>query len=591
MVREREGRRSIPGRATSDSANSHVCTVGKHTLVEATALASETAIQRRGGGASEPSSAVHATAPRGVATPASPLPFADVIQRCFGRRDISAVQAHTGGGATVSARAMGADADTPVHAAAAHGTSGAPGPLPYLDVIAPLFGRHDVRGIAAHQDRAAQEGAARMGARAFATGDHVTFGETPTLHTTAHEAAHVIQQRAGVHLKGGVGASGDAYEQHADRVADLVVQGRSAEAELDRMAGPSSPGRADAGAVQMNGQSKMGSGNVPGIDEFVDDFLQTEDFTADEHVGNIMFAYSNHPPDLGTIRQRIIQLQPTPQISAPKIAELTRLVNEAIRVAAIKASVRSGQGAPPRDHRDYQHQAPQGLVPSRLATYMGQVRAYAQSLRDQNKLGDVEDTEVAEQLHALAGQHLLPELVALQAFPALEFGMTSGEAALFRRTTWEIVVMIDLGDLNITFDKVLELGRTMAHEVRHTEQAWCQIAVSTKPRPGFRQNTQQAMIRQVTNNVEVGRKMVGSHAQVSNDQLNDVARRDPRAFGHDGVVQAVRNYVAAFQMAEGAAPTPPSEANLMTYFQAEEHYYRNPREQDAYAVEAMAEAM
>jgi hypothetical protein len=49
----------------------------------------------------------------------------------------------------------------------------------------------------------------------------------------AHEAAHVIQQRGGVQLKGGVGAVGDAHEQHADAVADRVVAGQSAEALLD----------------------------------------------------------------------------------------------------------------------------------------------------------------------------------------------------------------------------------------------------------------------------------------------------------------------------------------------------------------------
>ena len=41
-----------------------------------------------------------------------------------------------------------------------------------------------------------------------------------------------MQQRAGVQLKGGVGQVGDQYEQHADAVANLVVQGKSAEALL-----------------------------------------------------------------------------------------------------------------------------------------------------------------------------------------------------------------------------------------------------------------------------------------------------------------------------------------------------------------------
>lgn len=69
-----------------------------------------------------------------------------------------------------------------------------------------------------------------MGAQAFATGDQVAFRGAPSLHLAAHEAAHVVQQRAGVQLAGGVGREGDPYEQHADQVADLVVQGKSAAA-------------------------------------------------------------------------------------------------------------------------------------------------------------------------------------------------------------------------------------------------------------------------------------------------------------------------------------------------------------------------
>lgn len=72
-----------------------------------------------------------------------------------------------------------------------------------------------------------------MGARAYATGNQVAFAASPDLHLAAHEAAHVVQQRGGIQLSGGVGAVGDVYEQHADSVADLVVQGKSAEGLLD----------------------------------------------------------------------------------------------------------------------------------------------------------------------------------------------------------------------------------------------------------------------------------------------------------------------------------------------------------------------
>jgi hypothetical protein len=128
-----------------------------------------------------------------------------------------------------------------VHAAAQHGTSGAGGPLPFHDRIQRAFGRHDISGVQAHTGAAAAEGTRGMGAEAYATGNAVAFGKAPDLHTAAHEAAHVVQQRAGVSLAGGVGAAGDSHEQHADAVADRVVAGGSAEALLDRYVGGGAP--------------------------------------------------------------------------------------------------------------------------------------------------------------------------------------------------------------------------------------------------------------------------------------------------------------------------------------------------------------
>jgi len=133
--------------------------------------------------------------------------------------------------------AAGASAGGNVHAAAAHGTSGAPTALPHFEQIQRSFGRHDVSLVQAHVGGLAAEGARAMGAQAYATGDRVAFMGTPDLHTAAHEAAHVVQQKGGVQLKGGVGESGDSYERHADAVADCVVQGKPAELLLDQVAG------------------------------------------------------------------------------------------------------------------------------------------------------------------------------------------------------------------------------------------------------------------------------------------------------------------------------------------------------------------
>lgn len=125
-----------------------------------------------------------------------------------------------------------------VHDIAASGVAGNSESLPYAAEIQRSFGKYDVGSIRAHTDGAAHRANSQLGATAFAKGNDVAFGKSPDLHTAAHEAAHVIQQRAGVQLKGGVGSAGDVYERHADAVADRVVEGKSAEALLSTMAGP-----------------------------------------------------------------------------------------------------------------------------------------------------------------------------------------------------------------------------------------------------------------------------------------------------------------------------------------------------------------
>jgi hypothetical protein len=188
-----------------------------------------------------------------------------------------------------------------VHAAAAHGTGGAGGSLPHIDQIQRSFGRHDVSKVVAHTDERAAAGAEAMGADAFATGDHVAFRGPPDLHTAAHEAAHVVQQRGGVQLKGGVGEVGDAYERHADQVADLVVQGESSEALLDQHAapGPASSGdavqrRAFVGGRQVRKEDAAASAAPEGWidDDTVRSYRSREEMAlhaagATDHIGNL----------------------------------------------------------------------------------------------------------------------------------------------------------------------------------------------------------------------------------------------------------------------------------------------------------------
>ena len=153
-------------------------------------------------------------------------------------------------------------ADSPaILEAARFGTSGAGGPLPYLDAIQKSFGRHDLSNVTSHTDAHASAASLMMGASAFTSGRHVAFAGRPSLHTAAHEAAHAIQQRGGVQLKGGVGEVGDAYERHADEVADRVVAGRSSETLLDAYA-PRAGAR--DGATGGSGATQLKTDSGPG---------------------------------------------------------------------------------------------------------------------------------------------------------------------------------------------------------------------------------------------------------------------------------------------------------------------------------------
>lgn len=101
-------------------------------------------------------------------------------------------------------------------------------PIPHLDAVAASFGDFDVAGVAYHGDEDGVASADAVGAHAFSRGEHVV-GDADDLHTSAHEAAHVIQHRAG----------GPGDESHADAVAAAVVGGRSAVPLLAEVGAPS----------------------------------------------------------------------------------------------------------------------------------------------------------------------------------------------------------------------------------------------------------------------------------------------------------------------------------------------------------------
>jgi hypothetical protein len=236
---------------------------GKQSLVEREfgVVVPGTVVQRRG--ASNPGSAA-AMAP--VAAPVQQRPAGGAGNPVapnevylpggwHSRHHVSPVQARTG-----SDGPPGAASEAGVHAAAAQGIATPSSRLPHSDTIQGLFGRHDISSVQAHTGAEAAASARAMNADAYATGTHIVLGDRTDLHTAAHEAAHIVQQRGGVQLKGGVGAVGDVYEQHADAVADRVVAGESAVPLIDQMAGGGHSGGAVQRAPAMPASPAAGAG-------------------------------------------------------------------------------------------------------------------------------------------------------------------------------------------------------------------------------------------------------------------------------------------------------------------------------------------
>lgn len=190
-------------------------------------------------------------------------------------------------------------------AVARRGVDGPGQALPHIDEVQRHFGAHDLSGVRAHIGGAAGDASRELGANAYTHGNDIAFASQPDLGLVAHEATHIIQQRAGVSLKAVDGGGADPHEQQADLVAEHVVQGKSAAGVLSSIA---SGGGSPAHAVQRKSGDSSASaasatpGKRPGIDE------------RDYHgplTATAYFAY-NEPKFLEAVRARLSTVQLPP---------------------------------------------------------------------------------------------------------------------------------------------------------------------------------------------------------------------------------------------------------------------------------------
>ncbi len=205
------------------------------------------------------------------------------------------------GGFQLDSASAATAAPTSAHSIAKSGVSGASDPLPHGDRIQSAFGHHDVSSVRTRTGGRAAKANQSLGSNAYARQNDIAFRAAPSLHLAAHEAAHTVQQKRGVKLKGGIGRKGDPYEQQADAVADAVVEGGSAEALLDQdpvaQGTPSGPGvqqDCGCGGTCSSCQSEQGDSDalqmdlsvtpMPGSEEVSDAEAEEEALDENESV-------------------------------------------------------------------------------------------------------------------------------------------------------------------------------------------------------------------------------------------------------------------------------------------------------------------
>ena len=126
-------------------------------------------------------------------------------------------------------RFLGAAEGAHATAQAEAGTRAGGQRLPHYDLLSRAFGPgHDLSSVKACIGGDAATACGALGAEGFAFGSSIAFAARPDPWLAAHEATHVVQQRAGDAPASGSGRPGDRHERQADAVADRVAAGRSA---------------------------------------------------------------------------------------------------------------------------------------------------------------------------------------------------------------------------------------------------------------------------------------------------------------------------------------------------------------------------
>lgn len=214
--------------------------------------------------------------------------------------------------------------------AAPQGFQGSSGALPHFETIQKAFGQeHDLSGVASFVGGPSKEACTTMGASAYTSGDKVAFQRSPDVKLAAHEAAHVVQQKAGAKVPGGVGKTGDAFEQNADAVAERVAAGRSAKDLLARF----QPGQ---GTEQVQRENR-------GV--LVPDTTQIPDLGESERLGGHCLERHGPSVKLGDLKKRVMGTHAT----MPQSRTALKFPSQSAMIQALKAVFKK-HGSAIQDH-------------------------------------------------------------------------------------------------------------------------------------------------------------------------------------------------------------------------------------------------
>lgn len=453
-----------------------------------------------------------------------------------------------------------------VHEAAHAGVAGPAQALPHLDRIQPLFGRHDVTGIRAHVGGPAAVASKAMGASAYATGDAVAFREAPDLHTAAHEAAHVVQQRDGVHLKGGVGEAGDVYEQHADAVADRVVRGESA---ADLLSAHPSAGRTAGQLPRDAGRAQNDRGSAS---------VQRQEAPAAELLtpGQVALAISFYqgkpdlyPPDVITKIQHAVHSPETGSPDAKMVLGVARFQFDAV----LKVDGMAGPRTLPR------------LFESGLATAADRKAFVASGKAVEASWATLATPQArADKLFEGIKTLLANEKVPV---PAMALGDLGKAAGLFEAKPWKITFdRTALSPATIDDDAAKELSGTAYHEARHAEQHHKMARMLAA-----RGNTAPQIQAQMGIPAEVAEDAAGNKLP-RGVEFATAAQQFDAEYGagkaHYAKAEAEAPSAAELKAAQAAVaedPSPANKAKLARLVAAYKAYHDLPTENDAFRTE------